>query len=567
MSQANNNTQEIEAKKINIGKLFSEYWFRVPEYQRSYVWGKEQIDELLDDLNYAIKHNSNKEYFLGSVVLQKHTVTSKSVTYTSCDILDGQQRMTTLFLLMAVLRDLSTNSKLTTNAKEAIFQEEDPFSNQPERIRIEFLIRDKVEDFVDTFIKKDKGTLEENALIELGKDANVSLSNMAKSMLYLKEQLGALSIEKLNEFAIFLFNKVIVIYVASESLEDAFRLFTILNDRGIPLSNSDILKSLNIGEVESDKKRQNFAIMWEKLEGEFGRDEFDRFLGHIRTIILKEKARENLLKEYEKIYKEGKLKKGEDTLNTIKAYRDSFAKLIWLDDDAPQEDFKIQNLVTIMKKGLASDWIPVYLAYFNKFRYENLFLFLQRLESKFSADWILQESPTKRLGNTYAIIKAIEKAENSEDIVLNQDVFQYNREELERRLSDDIYGKNFARYLLLKLEYLLLQPNQAFSEFNKISVEHVLPQNPKQDSQWIIDFNEEERLEWVHKISNLVLLSRIKNSQLNNRDFNAKKERYFASSINIFPNINSAMQNSNWTLDILKQRQIDLLSKIMNGFK
>jgi uncharacterized protein with ParB-like and HNH nuclease domain len=561
------NTQEIEAKKINIGKLFSDYWYRVPEYQRSYVWGKEQIDELLDDLNYAKNNNPNKEYFLGSVVLQKHKVTSKSVTYTSCDILDGQQRMTTLFMAMAVLRDISTNSKLINNAKEAIFQEEDPFSNQPERIRIEFLIRDKVEDFVDNFIKKDKGTLDYDALKVITNSSNVSLSNMAKSMIYLNQQLSEFSDKELNDFAIFLFNKVIVIYVASESLEDAFRLFTILNDRGIPLSNSDILKSLNIGEVTNERKRQAFAVMWEKLEGEFGRDEFDRFLGHIRTIILKEKARENLLKEFEKIYKEGKLSKGEDTLDLIKSYRDSFAKLIWLDDDEPQEDFKLSNLVTIMKKGLASDWIPVYLAYFNKFSYTNLFLFLQRLESKFSADRILQETPTKRLGNTYAIIKAIEKADSPEDVIFNQEVFQYDRLELKKRLSGDIYGKNFTRYILLKLEYLLLQPNQAFSEFNRISVEHVLPQNPKEDSQWVKDFSEEEREIWTHKIANLVLLSRIKNSQLNNKDYEAKKTRYFASSINIFPNINTAMQNSTWDLEVLKMRQTCIIDKLMNGFK
>lgn len=567
MSDTITKSQEIEAKKVKINTLFKDFWFRIPEFQRSYVWGKEQIDELLDDLNYARTNHPNKEYFLGSVVLQKHSVTSKSVTYDCCDVLDGQQRMTTLFLLMAVLRDLSQNPKLTANVKEAIYQEEDPFSNQPERIRIEFLIRDAVEDFVEEFIKTDGATEEVSRLKEIRQSSNVSLSNMANSMLYLREQLQEMETRDLNDFAVFLFNKVIVIYVASESLEDAFRLFTILNDRGIPLSNSDILKSLNIGEVQSEKKRQQFAVMWEKLEGEFGRDEFDRFLVHIRTILLKEKARENLLKEFEKIYKAGKLQKGEDTLKTIKQYRDSYAKLIWFDDDLPQDDFQLRNLVTIMKKGLASDWIPVYLAYFNKFGYDKLFEFLQRLESKFSADWILQESPTKRLSNTYAIIRAIEKANSPSEIIAENEVFEYNREELKKRISEDIYGKNFSRYILLKLEYVLLQPNQQFADFNKISVEHVLPQNPKANSFWRSHFSEEDLENWTHKISNLVLLSRIKNSQLNNKDFEAKKERYFQSSINIFPNINSVMQYQNWNIDILKLRQDSIVNKLMADFK
>ncbi|WP_052444768.1 DUF262 domain-containing protein [Flammeovirga sp. OC4] len=517
-----NANQEILADKINISTLFSDFWFRVPEYQRSYVWGNEQIDELLDDLNYAINVNPNKEYFLGSVVLQKHSVQSNNVSFECCDILDGQQRMTTLFLLMAVLRDISTNDNLKKKARESIFQNEDIFSNQPERIRIEFLIRDEVADFVNNFVKTDGGTDNANQLKQYSTSKNVSLKNMANSMLYLREQFEKLTPEALNKLAVFLFQKVIVIYVASESLEDAFRLFTILNDRGIPLSNSDILKSLNIGEVQNTQSRQRFALMWEKLEGEFGRDDFDRFLGHIRTIITKEKARENLLKEYEKIYESNLLAKGEPTLSLIHSYRDIYAKLIWFDDEVTT-DFKLRNLITVMKRGLASDWIPLYLAYYKKFEDQNLLQFAEKLESKFSADWILQETPTKRLTNSYSILKAIEKYKTPEELLQDEEVFKYDREELENRLSGEVYGKNFARYILLKLEYLMLESNQAFSDFNKISVEHVLPQKPKDDSQWKRDFSDEDREEWTHKIANLVLLSRIKNSQLNNKDYTTKK--------------------------------------------
>lgn len=65
-------SQEIETRKVNINKLFTDFWFRVPEYQRSYVWGQEEIDELLDDIGYAQRTAKDKEYFLGSVVLQKY---------------------------------------------------------------------------------------------------------------------------------------------------------------------------------------------------------------------------------------------------------------------------------------------------------------------------------------------------------------------------------------------------------------------------------------------------------------------------------------------------------------
>ena len=94
-----------------------------------------------------------------------------------------------------------------------------------------------------------------------------------------------------------------MIYVATEDLEDAFRLFMILNDRGIPLRNSDILKSTNLGALDNEVDKIKYAKIWEQAEGELG-DDFDRFLNHIRTILVKEKARLSLLKEFEdKIYK------------------------------------------------------------------------------------------------------------------------------------------------------------------------------------------------------------------------------------------------------------------------
>jgi uncharacterized protein with ParB-like and HNH nuclease domain len=239
--------QEIETKKVNINKLFTDFWFRVPEYQRSYKWGAEEIDDLLDDVRHAQQTARDKEYFLGSVVLQKYLRSSGSLTYTCYDVLDGQQRLTTLLIAMAVLQDLATDAKLKTSAAEAIYQEENQYENQPERVRIEFLIRDDVGDFIEKFLKPDKGTGQQDLLEQHVKLPNVSVSNMAKATLYLKEWLGGLAKDELNRLAIFLFNKVIVIYVAAESLEDAFRLFTILNNRGLPLTNSDILKSMNSG--------------------------------------------------------------------------------------------------------------------------------------------------------------------------------------------------------------------------------------------------------------------------------------------------------------------------------
>ena len=92
---------------------------------------------------------------------------------------------------------------------------------------------------------------------------------------------------------------MIFIYVSTENREDAFRLFSILNNRGIPLTNADILKAINIGEIENSgnkKLAEDYAKKWEDIQNELGGD-FDRFLEFIRTILLKEKARKSLLEE------------------------------------------------------------------------------------------------------------------------------------------------------------------------------------------------------------------------------------------------------------------------------
>lgn len=281
---------EIEASKINLNQLFQEFWFRIPEYQRSYVWGDEQIDELFDDLKHAMTNSSEKEYFLGSVVLQKHLKEENGIKYECSDVMDGQQRLTTLFLLMACMRDLTDNRDLKSSAHGAIFQKGNQFQGIPERVRMEFLIRDQVGDFVDQVICKEDGTNDKEKVMSFANADNLSLKNMTLAIKYIRQHLRRLSDSGLlNDFAVFLLQKVIVIYVASDNMEDAFRLFTILNNRGIPLTTGDILKSMNIGEISGNQQRQSFAAWWESLEAELGRDSFERFLAHVRTILVKDR--------------------------------------------------------------------------------------------------------------------------------------------------------------------------------------------------------------------------------------------------------------------------------------
>lgn len=161
---SNTPKNKIESDKIFVKQIFSDYWFRIPDYQRSYVWGKDEIDDLIEDVTFASNNQADGEYFLGSLVLQKKTNTENKIDYIEFDVLDGQQRLTTLLLLISVIRDITKDSELIDACNNFIFQKEQKYKGVPERMRLAFEIRDDVAGFIDDFVKKNNGTNEKEEL-------------------------------------------------------------------------------------------------------------------------------------------------------------------------------------------------------------------------------------------------------------------------------------------------------------------------------------------------------------------------------------------------------------------
>lgn len=172
-----------------------------------------------------------------------------------------------------------------------------------------------------------------------------------------------------------------------------------------------------------------------------------------------------------------------------------------------------------------------------------------------------------------SIIKKIEEVnalkDKSTDDKLNtlfaDIVFKFNTSHFLSDLDiNSIYGRRYARYILRKVDFLLDAPlySEKRSSYNEMSVEHVLPQNPENSSQWLKDFTPEEREEWTHKLGNLVLISRRKNAGQGRLDFADKKNKYFNNNIESFPNSLKVMQKPQWTINELKDNHTQLISKI-----
>ena len=550
----------IEANKGILKKIFSEeFWFIVPEYQRPYVWQEENIQELIDDLYYAFENKQNSEYFLGALVLKR----TREKEFKEYEILDGQQRLTTLCMMMAVLRDLMKKPQYKWTLSQMIYQEENELLKVPSRNRIKYNTRDKVKDFVKNYIIAN-GSTKKKDLINYHEDTNISVSNMAKAISSMHNIFE--SKENLEAFAVFLLNNVLFIYVSTDNTEDAFRLFTILNDRGIPLSNADILKSINIGEVP-EEDLDEYSKNWEYLEEKYHKG-FDRFLSFVRTILLKNKPASNLLDEYEKnIYQKNILKKGKNTIDFLIELDEIYDKIIDLNDENLSNEYK--NLVTIMKIGLHSDeWIPAVMSYFLKFEYYNLDKFIKKLEYKFVGDLMSNVSPSKRRENLNNIIKTIEivNKENIDTLFENKELFDIDKNIFRNNINGEVYGKKYTKYLLLKIEYLMSDNSVHLSNYKEISIEHVLPQNPLKKSHWRRDFTENQRKNWTNKLSNLVLISNKKNVKLANLDFNKKKEEYLKHRMDVFNNSKILLdKSSKWDEATLKIRQNTLVNMLVNN--
>jgi uncharacterized protein with ParB-like and HNH nuclease domain len=216
--------------------------------------------------------DSNKEYFLGCMIWNtRQEKTNKNVEYTYQDILDGQQRFITLYILHGVIRDISTKDKLKENVQKRLVQEADDYNNIPSRNRIEFEIRDD-KDFLDKHIIETNGTLDIKVLKEIidNPKSGSSIINMASGILIMKnwwtskfsEHIGSEE-QYLADFYKYLSTKVLALYLATpNNLDDAYNLFTVLNSRGLQLQVSDILRAQNLRVIENPELRKLYAIKW-----------------------------------------------------------------------------------------------------------------------------------------------------------------------------------------------------------------------------------------------------------------------------------------------------------------
>lgn len=568
---------KIEAKEVTVGDLFGpEFLFNIPIYQRNLSWSSEDFDLLFEDIYDAMNDGQN-EYFLGSILLQDN---GGENLY---EIVDGQQRLTSLAMLLAVLRDCSEEKE---SIGEYLYQKEDKFKKIPakERITPWTDLSNIFHDYIYTINGTELFLEDFNNNKISYKDTQDPIYHIYEGIKTFKSKLDDL--EDPEDYMIYLLNQVYLVYIITNSFESAYRLFNVLNARGVPLSTYDLLKSENLGAINDITKRENEAISLRNIENTIGLKELDKVIGFIRTIKTEEKAKINIYEEYRSLFDKGVLERGSSFIKYLSVISSIYQKKILepqLSINNPTEKNNYKTIIDLMVRFIPnSDWIPPLIAFYDKFQEEKYLLnFTLLLEKKVLVEWMAGFSPTERITSLNKIIKLIHVSDTPDDVIERllyykpKDITRGRarvldfdkREEIEsivlNKLNDNqlysIYGGKLARYILLRLD-MELWDLAAFQGYNgMITVEHILPQNPDKSSSWARLFNEDEKDSLTNTLGNLVLLSGRKNSQARNFDFKKKKEVYFAKKSTAFQITKKIDEFETWTPENLRSRHESLM--------
>ena len=487
----------IEAKEVPLSILFSEaFIFQIPIFQRPLSWNEDNFEQLIEDIKDSM--SLEEGHFLGSIILQQH---KQENLY---DLIDGQQRMAALTILFAVIRDITKNPELRDNIQNYIYQKKDPYKGLPEAMRV--TPWEDLKDMFRQYVYTLGGT---QKFLEDFKRGRISYKDTDDPVYHLFEAINTFTSKlyeiDLERFVTHMLRNIYVVCIKARNLATAYRLFNILNTRGLPLSPSDLLKSENLGVIGDEEERKKYAVMWRDVENEIGREELANVISYIRMIKRKEKAKLGIYEEYQKLFKEGVLERGVKFIKYIKDIADIYDQKVLNSEirlKNKENENRYKNIVDLMREFLPfSDWIPPLIAFYYKFKNdEELVDFLLRLEKKFVTEWIAGFTSTERITASGKLIDLIEKCSSAKEVmdkILKPPIYTFSeygykdeKELLKDKLNDvgfyRLRGGNLAKYILLRIdmEEWELENFPGYREIREITVEHILPQNPPENSEW-----------------------------------------------------------------------------------
>lgn len=527
----------MKAEERDLSSIFADnHIYEIPKYQRPYSWTEDNVSELISDVADAFESDLI-EYFIGSII----TIEKGKKQY---DIVDGQQRLTTLTLVFAGLRNLISNETAKAEIQKKILPI-NPLTDEPEQPRLK--VRNKEHLFFYEHILLGKEIETEYSLGEIEQKFLTNLKAIERFFENKDETY-------LKKYANYLLQSVYVVFVNTDSFESAYRLFNVLNARGLSLSNGDLLKNQLFGLSNSELEQNKIEVYWNQLEDIITIKHLDTFLSHYRTALKANKAQKDLYQEYVDYLKENQIT-AEDFCKSLVNSAKNYKKLKTLEFSDNRTKKYVQSLFNVSY----DEWIPPVLAYMNN-PIENMSFdgFIGLIEKITYQNWVRRLGRTKRNTVYYNVINKLKGGTSQEeitDLIYNHT----NNEEFFSLLNSNVYGMSYAKAVLLRIDTASQDDSVLKNYSGLISIEHILPQTAT-DEYWRTRFTEEEIANNVHKLGNLILLSGRKNSQAQNYSFDRKKEIYKKKNeVTSFDLTKNVCDTSEWTLSEIENRQTELI--------
>lgn len=564
----------------NLTKLFSgEKKLEVPSFQRNYSWRSQEIDLFVDDLKRAAE--AREPHFFGPIVLLEDPREPQV-----SQIIDGQQRLTSATMLIAILRDQAAKLKDKNLGKQSPIDQLfrnliflPPMMEEP-RFKASYLFEKVFRDYVledpvtfygaEEVRRKDlspngKGLSPEDR--NNTKQLRSGYSNMRKRI---DREFAKLTDDQAKDLLLNLFwalSEGFQIHtMILDSEDDAYLLFETLNDRGLKLSPSDLLKTITLREIRKNRPAdfEDALKKWDQTVQNLGDYDFSKFLRHfLLTVIEKPVQKPRVLGIFKKLIEDGGKQGASKNLERLYDASELYAHL--LGDERPHPNKSVAQSVSRM--NFYSETHRVFLiavldkqGEFSRTALEKLF----RATEYLSFRWIAAKGNAQELESLYQKLAHELKKAPSDDTAE-----KIIKQVIESAPSDntigdfsELDGTALQRYILRRIEERYSGTPTNWNEH--LSLEHLCPQNPSgpHEGYWKerIPLGDDESYgEIIGLIGNLTLLERSLNSSIQDSDWATKlngspEQQYDGISSSTF-NLNKPLMNlPDWNKELILDR-------------
>ena len=483
-----------------------ESYYYIPEYQRLYNWDDEHIEELFDNLISSVEENKEL-YFLGPMILAK----PKNNPTRGFEVIDGQQRLTTLTILFCVYRDYffgdgnTIGDELKKDVKDSIE------SFRTNRYRLLTQIQNQNQ-FEAEILRK--VVLPDRELTEKEKK-----NKFINTAWYFRKEIDDLIPEKREKLLDFILNKTVLITITCSTPAFAIKLFLTLNNTGLDLSQSDLLHTYLYDKCPEDKRAQ-FNSTWNDVEklSKAMDETLDKLLTYHAYYLLAKNLKESLYAELEDQFEK---RNPNEVLYEFKSFVDCYNDLFSSEDRVIYSFYYLPNQV--FWKSVLTTAKNLKYPEFN-----DLCIELRRMYYLF---WIAGYTSTKTKQLSFNLIKWLKEGKNLtylKDEINKKMIDEKVLSRAKENLQDAAYDASWARPLLVLLEYEVddLAKISYIELNNQLHVDHILPKEWKAYEEWKCQWNDDDAKNWLNKLGNLTLLSGKKNIAQKNKPPKDKAEMY-----------------------------------------